>query len=114
MQLKTTLQNAITATTREEWLKVHPEYPKNAQKHIEFFQEKMINGEIDSKYDSYPIEVKETLSKESNGRMVLKVLNPERIKELREAKLAGQEVNLQEEIAKAENEEQKKENTQAA
>ena len=97
-----------------EWLKVHPEYPKNAQKHIEFFQEKMINGEIDSKYDSYPIEVKETLSKESNGRMVLKVLNPERIKELREAKLAGQEVNLQEEIAKAENEEQKKENTQAA
>ena len=97
-----------------EWLKVHPEYPKNAQKHIEFFQEKMINGEIDSKYDSYPIEVKETLSKESNGRMVLKVLNPERIKELREAKLAGQEVNLQEELAKAENEEQKKENTQAA
>ena len=92
-----------------EWLKVHPEYPRNAQKHIEFFQEKMINGEIDSRYDTYPVEVKETLSKESNGRMVLKVLNPEKIKELRDAKLAGKEVSIQEEIEKANNEKEEKE-----
>ncbi len=91
-----------------EWLKVHPEYPRNAQKHIEFFQQKMIDGEIDSKYDTYPIEVRETLSKESNGRMLLKVLNPEKLAELREAKLSGKDVNIQKELAKAE--EEKKEN----
>lgn len=83
-----------------EWLKVHPEYPMNAQKHIEYFQQKMIDGEIDSRYDSYPVEVRETLSKESNGRMVLKVLNPEKIAELREAKAAGQDVDIHAELAK--------------
>lgn len=97
-----------------EWLKVHPEYPKNAQKHIEFFQQKMIDGEIDSSYDSYPVEVRETLSKESNGRMVLKVLNPEKIKELREAKQAGKNVDIKEELAKEYKEQDKKEQTEEA
>lgn len=92
-----------------EWLKVHPEYPMNAQKHIEYFQQKMIDGEIDSRYDSYPVEVRETLSKESNGRMVLKVLNPEKIAELREAKASGQEVDIHEELAKEYGEEETKE-----
>lgn len=92
-----------------EWLKVHPEYPMNAQKHIEYFQQKMIDGEIDSRYDSYPVEVRETLSKESNGRMVLKVLNPEKIAELRAAKASGQEVDIHEELAKEYGEEETKE-----
>ncbi len=83
-----------------EWLKVHPEYPINAQKHIEWFQQQIIDGKIDDRYDTYPIEVKATLSKESDGRMELKVLNPEKIKELREAKKAGQDINIQEELAK--------------
>ena len=83
-----------------EWLKIHPEYPRNAQKHIEFFLEQQINGTIPEKYDTYPIEVRETLSKESNGRMQLKVLNPEKIAELREARKRGEEVNVHEEIEK--------------
>ena len=69
----------------------------------------MIDGEIDSRYDSYPVEVRETLSKESNGRMVLKVLNPEKIAELREAKASGQEVDIHEELAMEYGEEETKE-----
>lgn len=83
-----------------EWLKVHPEYPINAQKHIEWFQQQIIDGKIDEQYDTYPIEVKATLSKESDGRMELKVLNPERIKELREARQAGAEIDIKEELTK--------------
>lgn len=83
-----------------EWLKIHPEYPRNAQKHIEYFQQQQINGTIPEKYDTYPIEVRETLSKESEGRMQLKVLNPQKIAELREAHKRGEEVNVHEEIAK--------------
>ena len=37
------------------------------------------------------------------GRMELKVLNPERIKELREAKQAGQDVDIKAELEKEEN-----------
>jgi len=88
-----------------EWLKIHPEYPVNAQKHIEYFQEQQINDVIPEEYDSYPIEVRETLSAESNGRMQLKVLNPEKIAELREARKRGEEVNVHEEIEKENNEE---------
>jgi hypothetical protein len=92
-----------------KWLKVHPEYPVNAQKHIEWFQQQIVDGKIDKKYDDYGTKIKETLSKESNGRMVLKVLNPEKIAELRAAKASGQEVDIHEELAKEYGEEETKE-----
>lgn len=79
-----------------QWLKVHPEYPIKVQEHIEYVEQKIVDGEIPESYDSYPVDIRETLSKESNGAMVLKVLNPEKIKELREQKLAGKEVNVSE------------------
>ena len=41
--------------------------------------------------------------------MVLKVLNPEKIAELREAKASGQEVDIHEELAKEYGEEETKE-----
>lgn len=79
-----------------QWLKVHPEYPIKVQEHIEYVEQKIVDGEIPAEYDSYPVDIRETLSKESNGAMILKVLNPEKIKELREQKLAGKEVNVSE------------------
>jgi len=85
-----------------EWLKIHPEYPINAQKHIEYFQQQQIEGAIPAEYDTYPVEVRETLSQESNGRMQLKVLNPQKIAELREAHKRGKEVNVHDEIEKQE------------
>lgn len=84
------------------WLKVHPEYPVNVQKHIEWFQQQTINGTIGSEYDDYGTKIKQTLSKESNGIMELKVLDKEKIQELREKAQNGEEVNVHEEIKKQE------------
>ena len=97
-----------------EWLKVHPEFPLKAQDHIEYFQQQVVDGKIPSDYDDYGVDVKKTLSKESNGIIELKVLNPEKIKALREAKQAGQEVSVKDEIAKEYGEKNKEEAEQAA
>jgi len=83
-----------------QWLKIHPEYPHKAQEHVEWFQQQIVDGNIDSKYDSWGVDVKKTLSKESNGIIELKVLNAEKIQELRDAKKAGKEVSVSQEIEK--------------
>lgn len=69
-----------------QWLKVHPEYPLKAQDHIEYFQQQIVDGKIPSDYDDYGIDVKKTLSKESNGIIELKVLNPEKLRNLEKLK----------------------------
>ncbi len=96
-----------------QWLKVHPEYPLKAQDHIEYFQQQIVDGKIPADYDDYGIDVKKTLSKESNGIIELKVLNPEKIRELREAKKAGQNVSVKEEIEKENNEKKAEESKEA-
>ena len=92
-----------------KWLKVHPEYPVNAQKHIEWFQQQIVDGKIDKKYDDYGTKIKETLSKESNGRMELKVLDKQKIQELRNQASHGKHVDVAAEIEKQEQEKQYKE-----
>jgi len=89
-----------------KWIKIHPEYPVNAQKHIEWFQQQIVDGKINSKYDDYGTKIRETLSKESDGKMVLKVLDRDKIKELRARALNGEDVNVHEEILKQEQEEE--------
>lgn len=69
-----------------EWLKVHPEYPRKAQEHVEHVEARLINGEIGKDYNDWPIDVRGSLSKESGGRMTLKVLNPSTIENMRKAK----------------------------
>ena len=81
-----------------QWLKIHPEYPHKAQEHIEWFQQQIVDGVIDKRYDSYGVDVKKTLSRESRGIIELKVLNAEKINELREAKKAGKQVSVSQEI----------------
>ncbi len=85
-----------------KWIKVHPEYPVNAQKHIEWFQQQIVDGKIENRYDDYGTKIKETLSKESNGRMELKVLDKQTIRELRERAQGGERINVSEEIKKQE------------
>ncbi len=87
-----------------KWLEVHPEYPVNAQKHIEWFQQQIVDGKIDNKYDDYGTKIKATLSKESGGRMELKVLDKQKIQELRNQAKHGKIVNVSEEIKKQEQE----------
>lgn len=95
-----------------KWIKVHPEYPVNAQKHIEWFQQKVVDGQIDKRYDDYGTKIKETLSKESNGKMELKVLDKQKIQEMRNDAIHGRKADVSEEIK--EQEEQKKYNKKAA
>ncbi|MCR5261635.1 MAG: HNH endonuclease [Candidatus Gastranaerophilales bacterium] len=98
-----------------QWLKIHPEYPIKVQEHIEYVEQKIVDGEIPAEYDSYPVDINETLTKESNGMMTLKVLNPEKIRELREQRLAGKEVNVSEVTKEIfDKQEEEREETQAA
>lgn len=90
------------------WLKIHPEYPVNAQKHIEWFQQKIVDGKIDNRYDDYGTKIKATLSKESNGRMELRVLDKEKIAELRDKSKKGEKVSVSEEVSPKKPEEDKK------
>lgn len=78
-----------------EWLKIHPEYPRKAQEHIEHVQARIINGEIGRDYNDYPVDVRASLSNESGGRMVLKVLNPETIENMRRQRGKTGEVDVQ-------------------
>ena len=92
-----------------DWIKVHPEFTRNPQTYIEHVEKRIVNGELPPVYDSYPIDVKETLTNESQGHIKLTVLNKEKIQELKEAKKNGQDVNISEETAKV-----KKEDTEQA
>lgn len=69
-----------------DWLKIHPEYPRKAQEHVEHVEARLINGEIGRDYNDWPVDVRASLSSESGGRMQLKVLNPETIAEMRRAR----------------------------
>ncbi len=89
-----------------KWIKVHPEYPVNAQKHIEWFQQQIVDGKIDNRYDDYGSKIKETLSNESNGKMELKVLDKQTIRELRERAQSGERIDVSEEIKKQEEQEE--------
>ena len=93
-----------------EWFKVHPEFKRNAQVYIEHVEGRIVNGELPTTYDSYPVDIKETLTNESEGHITLKVLDKAKLIELREAKKHGQEVDIHAETEKAEKEEEKEEN----
>ena len=95
-----------------EWLKVHPEYPRKAQEHIEHVQARLINGDIGNDYYDYPVDVRGSLSKESGGRMVLKVLNPDTIENMRNAR--GLTGNVTVEDVKAAYEKQEAEKSEKA
>lgn len=88
-----------------EWFKIHPEFKRNAQNYIEHVEGRIVNGELPTTYDSYPVDIRETLTSESEGQIVLKVLDKAKLVELREMKKAGQEVNIHKETQKAEEKE---------
>lgn len=88
-----------------DWLKVHPEFARNPQVYIEHVEGRIVNGELPDTYYSYPVDIKETLTNESEGHIKLKVLDKAKLIELREAKKAGKEVDIHAETEKTEQEE---------
>lgn len=91
-----------------EWLKVHPEYPRKAQEHVEHVQARLINGELGKNYNDWPVDVRASLSKESGGRMNLKVLNPETIERMRNERGKSGKVTVEDVKAAYEQQEAKK------
>ena len=91
-----------------EWLKVHPEYPRKAQEHLEHVQARLINGELGRDYNDWPVDVRASLSKESGGRMNLKVLNPETIERMRNERGKTGNVTVEDVKAAYEQQEAKK------
>lgn len=89
-----------------EWFKVHPEFKRNAQVYIEHVEGRIVNGELPATYDSYPVDIKETLTSESEGHITLKVLDKDKLIELRNAKKNGEVIDIHAETEKAEKEEQ--------
>ncbi len=90
-----------------EWLKVHPEFKRNPQTYIEHVEQRIVNGELPLTYDSYPVDINETLTNESEGHIRMVVLDKDKLQELREMKKHGQEVDIHAETEKVikENEE---------
>ena len=84
-----------------EWLKIHPEFSRNPQVYIEHVEGRIVNGELPDSYYSYPVDIKETLTNESEGHINLKVLDKDKLIELRNAKKAGQEVDIHAETEKS-------------
>lgn len=83
-----------------EWMKIHPEFQRNAQVYIEHVEGRIVNGELPETYDSYPVDIKKTLTNESGGHIRMKVLDKAKLQELREAKKNGQNVDIHSETEK--------------
>ncbi|MBQ2645379.1 hypothetical protein IJG14_07405 [bacterium] len=95
-----------------DWLKIHPEYPRKAQEHVEHVEARLINGEIGRDYNDWPVDVRGSLSKESGGRMQLKVLNPSTIENMRKQKGLSGKVTVQDVQEAYQKQEAKKKETE--
>ncbi len=89
--------NPRSSMSYVEWFKIHPEFVRNSQNYIEHVEGRIVNGELPESYDSYPVDIRETLTNESEGHITLKVLDKEKLIELRNAKKSGQQIDIHKE-----------------
>lgn len=68
----------------DEWMKRYPNMPDNIQVHADAVTEEIIKGKIGGNYDDYPVDLKDAVSRETGGKVVLTVKNPEEIDKARE------------------------------
>lgn len=101
--------NPRSSMSYVEWFKVHPEFKRNAQGYIEHVEKRIVNGELPQTYDSYPTNIRETLTSESEGHIVLKVLDKTKLQELRQAQKSGQNVDIHAETNKEESDDNQNE-----
>ena len=67
----------------DEWMKKYPNMPDNIQENLNAVTEEIIKGKIGGNYDDYPLDLKEAIFNETNGKVVLKIKNPEEIDAIR-------------------------------
>jgi len=68
----------------EEWMENFPNMPRSVQRNIDEVTERIINGNLGSRYDDYPMDIQATMERETGGIIQLEVKNPEEIDKARE------------------------------
>lgn len=68
----------------DEWMKRYPNMPDNIQVNADAVTEEIIKGKIGGNYDDYPVDLKDAIERETDGKVVLTVKNPEEIDKARE------------------------------
>ena len=76
----------------DEWMKKYPNMPDNIQVNADAVTEEIIKGKIGGNYDDYPVDMKAAVEKETEGKVVIKVKNPEEIDKAREERGLSQPV----------------------
>lgn len=76
----------------EEWMKRYPNMPDNIQVNADAVTEEIIKGKIGGNYDDYPVDMKAAVEKETEGRVVITVKNPEEIDKAREERGLAQPI----------------------
>lgn len=76
----------------DEWMKQYPNMPDNIQVNADAVTEEIIKGKIGGNYDDYPVDMKAAVEKETEGKVVIKVKNPEEIDKAREERGLAQPV----------------------
>ena len=76
----------------DEWMKRYPNMPDNIQVNADAVTEEIIKGKIGGNYDDYPVDMKAAVEKETEGKVVIKVKNPEEIDKAREERGLAQPV----------------------
>lgn len=66
-------------TDLEEWMKEYPNMPRSVQRNIDEVTERIINGDLGTKYEDYPTDLQKTVDTETRGIIKLKVKNSEEI-----------------------------------
>ena len=67
----------------EEWMENFPNMPRSVQRNIDEVTERIIQGNLGGRYDDYPMDVKQTMNRETGGIIRLEVKNPEEIEKAR-------------------------------
>lgn len=68
----------------EEWMENFPNMPRSVQRNIDEVTERIIVGNLGARYDDYPLDIQQTMNRETGGIIRLKVKNPEEIEKARE------------------------------
>ncbi len=68
----------------EEWMENFPNMPRSVQRNINEVTERIIKGNLGSRYDDYPLDIQATMARETGGIIKLEVKNPEEIDKARE------------------------------
>ena len=68
----------------EEWMENFPNMPRSVQRNIDEVTERIINGNLGTRYDDYPLDIQATMNRETGGIITLEVKNPEEIEKARE------------------------------